>query len=87
MTRPFLALSAILALVACAPADQPSPGFGNAVRQNMAAHVINPDPHPNDLPPPEFDGERTKDAFQRYREDKVKKPVPLNTTTIKGDKK
>jgi len=88
MTRPFLALSTALALVACAPVDEPSPGFGNAVRQNMAAQIINPDPHPNDLPPPEFDGERTKDAFERYREGKVKRPVTLDTTTIsKGDKK
>jgi hypothetical protein len=88
MTRPFLALAA-LTLVACAPVDEPTPGFGNAVRQNMAAHIVNPDPHPDDMAPPEFDGARSGDASQRYREGKVKVPVPLNTQTFnnKGGQK
>ena len=81
-------LASLCGLAACAPADETHPTFGNAVRQNMAAHVINPDPHPADMPPPEMDGARSNDAIERYREGKVIRPVPLNTTTIvSGSKK
>lgn len=82
MTRPLFVLAAVSLAAACAPVDQPSPEFGNAVRQNIAAQVVNPDPYPADMPAPEFDGERTRDSLQRYRDDKVKRPLPMNTTTI-----
>ncbi len=88
MRRFFLSLAGVSLAAACAPVDQPVPGFGNAVRQNMAAHIVNPDPHPDDLPPPEMDGERVKGAIDRYREDRIKRPVTLQTTTIiRGEKK
>lgn len=81
MKSPLVILVALSMTAACAPADQTSPGFGNAVRQNIAAQVVNPDPTLADAAP-EFDGERARDAVQRYRDDKVKRPVPMNTTTI-----
>lgn len=81
-------IAALALMAACAPIDQPSPGFGDAVRHNIAAQVVNPDPHPLDLPPPELDGERARDAIDRYRAGKVKRPMPLGTTTvIKGEQK
>lgn len=82
MTRSLLALAALSVAAACTPVDQPSPTFGNAVRQNIAAQTINPDPFPADAAAPEFDGERARDAVQRYREDKVKRPMPMNTNTV-----
>lgn len=80
-----LSIAALALLAACAPVDQPTPGFGDAVRFNIAAQVVNPNPHPNDMPPPEMEGERTRGAIERYQTDKVKRPVPLGTTDgIKG---
>jgi hypothetical protein len=81
MNKLLLALP-LAALAACAPADRPSPGFGDAVRHNIAAQVVNPDANLADLPPPEMEGERTRGAFERYQADKVKRPVPLGTTTV-----
>lgn len=83
MKRSVIVIAALSLTVACAPTDQTSAGFGDSVRQNIAAQVINPDPYPVDAAAPEYDGERTRDALQRYREDKVKRPVSQTTTTIK----
>lgn len=75
-----LALGSLALASACAPLDQPSAGFGNAVHHNINAQVVNPDANAGDLPPPELVGERTRDAFDRYREGNVKRPIPLGTT-------
>lgn len=86
-TRSLVVLAAFSMTVACAPVDEPTPGFGNAVRQNIAAQVVNPDPRSDDLPPPELDGERTRTSVDRYRADKVKAPVPLGTSSVRGNQK
>lgn len=87
MKRSIVALAALTLVAACTPTDRTSPGFGDAVRQNIAAQVINPDPYPADAAAPEHDGERARDAVQRYREDRVKRPVSQSTTTMKGSPK
>jgi type IV pilus biogenesis protein CpaD/CtpE len=76
-------LVAGLVLAACTtPANTPRPEFGQAVRNNMAAHII--DPHPPesmDLPP--SDGVRRSRMIERYQADKVESP-PLPVTTTLG---
>ncbi len=82
--RSFLYLLGGLALLAaCQPVDTPTEGFGDAVRQNMAAQIINPEPRESALGrPEEFDGDRAAAAMQRYREGKVYKPVVPNASAF-----
>jgi type IV pilus biogenesis protein CpaD/CtpE len=76
-------LVAGLVLAACnTPANTPRPEFGHAVRNNMAAQII--DPHPPesmDLPP--SDGVRRSLMIERYQADEVESP-PLPVTTTLG---
>jgi len=72
-----LILAAALALAACADPHQPlSPDFGNAVRANISAQVVNPNPAmagANDM-----DGQRAGKAIDRYHTNKVYVPrLPL----------
>lgn len=77
----FGAVAALAALTACQPADAPlSRDFGNAVRQNMAVHIINPDPA---YPPgalPVSSGRRTGLAVERYQTGETLPLVPEATT-------
>jgi hypothetical protein len=58
------------------------PMFGDAVRQNMIAQIIAPEPSRPDLPP--ADGVRLGLMMQRYQADKVTPPIPAVTTTAVG---
>lgn len=75
---PRIAVAAGLTLVAagCTPTDAT---FGNAVRQTMAAQVVNPDPQYED-PVPTTEGAKGAKAVDRYRTDKVKQPDTIRTT-------
>ena len=76
-------LVAGLALAACTtPANTPRPEFGQAVRTNMAAHIIDPNP-PADMALPPSDGVRRALMIQRYQADEVETP-PLPVTTTLG---
>jgi type IV pilus biogenesis protein CpaD/CtpE len=76
-------LVAGLVLAACStPANTPRPEFGQAVRNNMAAHIVDPNPPENmELPP--SDGVRRSLMIERYQADKVETP-PLPVTTTLG---
>jgi type IV pilus biogenesis protein CpaD/CtpE len=76
-------LVAGLVLAACStPANTPRPEFGHAVRNNMAAHIIDPNPPAStELPP--SDGARRALMIERYRTDQVE-PPPLPVTTTLG---
>jgi type IV pilus biogenesis protein CpaD/CtpE len=76
-------LVAGLVLAACStPANTPRPEFGQAVRNNMAAHIIDPNPPENmELPP--SDGVRRSLMIERYQADEVETP-PLPVTTTLG---
>lgn len=53
----------------------PSPlgaDFGNAVRQNEAAHIIDPTPAAADEPAPALDGMRAAAAMTRYQRNAVR---------------
>jgi type IV pilus biogenesis protein CpaD/CtpE len=79
--RPTI-LVAGLVLAACnTPADTPRPEFGQAVRQNMAAQIIDPNP-PADMALPPSDGVRRSLMIQRYQADEVESPLLPVTTTL-----
>jgi type IV pilus biogenesis protein CpaD/CtpE len=82
MSIRLTAVIAGLALAACtAPANTPRPEFGQAVRNNMAAHIIDPNPPETmDLPP--SDGVRRALMIQRYRADEVETPAVPTTSTL-----
>jgi type IV pilus biogenesis protein CpaD/CtpE len=79
--RPTI-LVAGLALAACTtPANTPRPEFGHAVRNNMAAQIIDPNP-PADMALPPSDGVRRALMIQRYQADEVETPALPTTTTL-----
>ncbi len=57
--------------------------FGNAVRQNAAAQLANPEPVPA-AAPVELDGHRAALMIGRYKADKVEPPMDLRTSGIGG---
>jgi type IV pilus biogenesis protein CpaD/CtpE len=78
-----IVLVAGLVLAACTtPANTPRPEFGQAVRNNMAAQIIDPNP-PADMALPPSDGTRRALMIQRYQADEVESP-PLPVTTTLG---
>jgi hypothetical protein len=86
--RALTPLSALVLLAACAgtgPDGQPAPvtsevTYGEAVRHNMAAQIV--DPEPADLTLPPADGNRTLLMLRRYQVDKVKPPQETSINTI-----
>lgn len=64
-------------------ASEPLSTFGEANRQTMAAQVVNPDPQYEYLDP-ETSGEHAAQAIERYRQDKVKKPESVRSTSGTG---
>jgi type IV pilus biogenesis protein CpaD/CtpE len=75
-------LVAGLALAACTtPANTPRPEFGEAVRNNMAAQIIDPNP-PADMALPPSDGVRRALMIQRYQADEVESPALPTTSTL-----
>lgn len=80
MSNKFIAMAglSLLVLGGCAPPDSLSPDFGNSVRHNMAAQVVNPTPRASTAAP-EMDGGRAALAHQRYQVGRVKEPKPEST--------
>ena len=75
-----LAGAALVTLPACTT----DPGFGDAVRTNIALHTINPDPQ---YPPDALEadsGARAGLAQRRYRTGTVIQPQIGSTTSITG---
>jgi hypothetical protein len=61
---------AALAAAGCAPVD---PGFGEAVRYDLAIQTIDPDPqYPADAAQPGDSGEKAQKATERYRKGQTK---------------
>ena len=61
---------AIVALGACAPVD---PGYGEALRYDMAIQTVDPDPvYPEDGAKPGDSGEHAAKATDRYRKGNTK---------------
>lgn len=70
-SKPMLILAgATLAAAGCAPVD---PGFGEALRYDMAVQTIDPDPqYPADAHQPGDHGEKAQKATERYRKGQTK---------------
>ncbi|HET9398315.1 MAG TPA: hypothetical protein VFO45_05790 [Sphingomicrobium sp.] len=61
---------ATLASAGCTPVD---PGFGEALRYDMAVQTIDPDPqYPADAAQPGDNGEKAQKATERYRKGTTK---------------
>ncbi|WP_294122159.1 hypothetical protein [Sphingomonas sp.] len=67
----LLSTGAVLfAAAGCTPVD---PGFGEAVRYDMAVQTVDPDPqYPADALQPGYHGEKAQKATERYRKGTVK---------------
>jgi hypothetical protein len=78
----FAGLLPLLAGCASVPSVFEEPGdaaFGEANRQTMMAQVIDPDPVYDG--PMVTSGDHAADAIDRYRDDAVKEPETISTTT------
>ncbi|MBS0282162.1 MAG: hypothetical protein JSR25_13425 [Proteobacteria bacterium] len=90
--RAFLAIAAMLGLGACAqnPMESEmrmSPDFGDAVRENLAAQIADPDPHyAGTLAPGASDGARIDLAQTRYQKNEVIRPssTTASSRTVGG---
>jgi hypothetical protein len=72
---------------ACGPhayrqSGTPIPGFGNAIRQNAAVQIVDPQPAGAANTTIDMDGRRALLAIERYRTDTVIEPTELRTTEI-----
>ncbi|MCK5384936.1 MAG: hypothetical protein KAJ29_05115 [Alphaproteobacteria bacterium] len=82
-TKLTLYLLPVLLVSACSltnEAGAPPHYFGNAVEQNIAAQVVNPDAPENNIAP-EHIGRRIAIAQQRYLNDKVEQPAAVKTSS------
>jgi hypothetical protein len=83
----FALLAAALAVTGCAPSayrDSTSiiPGYGNAVRQNSAVMVIDPQPASAANVELNLDGQVDALAIDRYRQHKVIPPREMRTSDV-----
>lgn len=75
----ILSIACAGAVAGCEQPDALNPDFGNAVRQNMAAQIINPEPANASAGAPDLTGAVAVGSYGRYRTGNVKEPVPLST--------
>ena len=79
--RPTILLVGLVLAACNTPANTPRPEFGQAVRNNMAAQIIDPNP-PESMELPPSDGARRALMIERYRTDQVEPPMLPVTTTL-----
>ncbi len=77
-----LALLAAAALTGCQSAVRLQPDFGNAVRQDIAAQIADPDAGRKARPAPPSDGVRTALTQDRYQKDQVTQPAAAATSKV-----
>ena len=85
--RLAIVLASATLLVACAPSvyqdsATPTPGYGNAVKQNAAVMIIDPQPASAANVDIDFDGRRAGIAIERYRTGTVIPPEDLRTSDV-----
>ena len=79
--KPLLCLAGagLIPLGGCAPVD---PGFGEALRYDMAVQTIDPDPqYPADALQPGYHGEKAQQATARYRKGAIKAPAAQGSSS------
>ena len=68
-----------LAVAGCAAVD---PGFGEALRYDMAVQTVDPDPqYPADALQPGYHGEKAQKATDRYRKGTTKPVVQQSSSS------
>jgi hypothetical protein len=68
---------ALVGTAACTPVD---PGFGEALKYDMAVQTVDPDPvYPADSLQPGYHGEKGQKATERYRKGQTK-PLKIEGT-------
>ncbi len=86
MKRMLLVAALIGALPACSnvyrQSGTPFPGYGNAVRQNAAVMIVDPQPASAANTNIDMDGRRAFLAIERYRTGTAIEPEELSTTDI-----
>lgn len=85
--RLIIVVASASLLAACGPSvyrdsATPIPGYGNAVKQNAAVMIIDPQPASAANVAIDFDGRRGGIAIERYRTGTVIPPDELRTTEI-----
>lgn len=78
-----------LLLAGCMPHDEAGKrpiDFGNSVKQNIAAQIINPDAAAENSYPITYDGERAVRAQERYASDKVEETNIESTSSASSGK-
>jgi hypothetical protein len=85
--RLSIVIASASVLAACGPSvyrdsATPIPGYGNAVKQNAAVMIIDPQPASAANVDIDFDGRRGGIAIERYRTGTVIPPDELRTTDI-----
>lgn len=79
--EPLLCLAGVslIALAGCAPVD---PGFGEALRYDMAVQTVDPDPqYPEGSLQPGYHGEKAQKATERYRKGAIKAPAAQTSSS------
>ena len=76
-------MGASLVLGACSESRlRLAPDFGEAVRQDVAAQIANPDAHYAGTPAPGSNGMRIDSAQERYVRHTVAQPVATQTSSV-----
>jgi type IV pilus biogenesis protein CpaD/CtpE len=71
----LLGMIMMASLTGCQTMSEPAPeslapDFGNSVKSNMAAQIVNPEAGKDDRPAPPLDGQKAEKAMKSYREEK-----------------
>ena len=85
--RLIIVVASASLLAACGPSvyrhsATPIPGYGNAVKQNAAVMIIDPQPASAANVDIDFDGRRGGIAIERYRTGTVIPPEELRTSDV-----
>lgn len=76
----------LLVLGACSANDSISPDLGNAVNYNKQIQMVNPDASMAASAAQMRDGHAAAQAYDRFRNGRVTRPVPAPSATLGGAK-
>ena len=76
-----LSVASLAMLCGCESSTRLSPDFGQAIRQDIAAQITDPDGVGSTAPAPKGDGARVALAQDRYQKNKV---IPPQVSTTSG---
>jgi type IV pilus biogenesis protein CpaD/CtpE len=76
----LLGVTVAMSLAGCETMSEPAeptlaPNFGNAVKANMAAHIVNPEAGKKEQPAPPLDGQKAERVIKDYRQETGEAPT------------